>query len=152
MDYQLLKEMPCTERNLQLLNEIDEEKQLILKKYALQCNADLYWERPKDKYPQKIFFSHKFLKKSSTVRIVFYIYQLCFAKVKYFEQNWADFVPLVHHWRDGFVECEDYNMEFLRHKYSGIIFDLRDLQKITRIEDFRALCAHLDEQKRRRLN
>ena len=147
MDYQLLKTADTAVRNEILLNELEEEKQLTLRKYSLQCNADLYWERPRDKYPQKIFFSHKFARKSSTLRIIFYIYQLCFAKVKYFERNWDDFSPYQHDWRKGFVECELYEMEFIKHKYTGIIFDLRNLQKITSITEFLALCAYLDEEK-----
>ncbi len=149
MDYHSLKMQDSELRNRILLNELEPEKRQVLKKYALQCNANLYWERPKDKYPQKIFFSHKFAKKSSLVRIIFYIYQLCFAKVKYFERNWDDFTPLIHDWRKGFIECELYDMEFVRHKYTGILFDLRNLQKITSITEFLALCAYLDEQKKR---
>ncbi len=151
MDYQLLKTADSALRNQILLNELDVEKRLTLSKYGLQCNSDLYWERPKDKYPCKIYFSHKFARKSSTLRIIFYIYQLCFAKVKYFERNWADFLPYQHDWRKGFVECELYEMEFIKHKYTGIIFDLRNLQKITRISEFLTLCTYLDGEKAKAL-
>lgn len=144
MDYQMLKTQDSIVRNKILMAELDEEKIKVLRKYDLHCNADLFWERPKDKYPQKIFFSHKFLKKSSVIRVVFYIYQLCFAKVKYFERNWDEFVPYIHSWRDGFVECELYDMEFIKHKYSDIIFDLRDLKRITDIKEFLAICDYLD--------
>ena len=149
MDYQLLKMQDCEFRNQKLMAELDDEKVKVIKKYGLNCNSDLFWELPKGKYPQKVFFSHKFLKKSSVVRIIFYIYQLCFAKVKYFERNWDDFVPCVYSWREGFVECELYDMEFIKHKYSDIIFDLRDLKKITDIKEFLAICDYLDSQKQR---
>ncbi|HWR39443.1 MAG TPA: hypothetical protein VN611_08065 [Patescibacteria group bacterium] len=147
MDYQGLKKQGGEVRDRLLLEELDEQTQKVIAKYGLQSNADLFWERPKGKYPQKVFFSHKFAKKSSVVRIVFYIYQLCFAKVKYFERNWQDFIPCIHNWREGFVECELYDMEFIRHKYSELIFDLRDFQKITDIREFLALCDYLEDIK-----
>ncbi|WP_371364858.1 hypothetical protein SRRS_53910 [Sporomusa rhizae] len=149
MDYQMLKTQDSIVRNKILMAELDEEKIKVLRKYDLHCNTDLFWERPKDKYPQKIFFSHKFVKKSSVIRVIFYIYQLCFAKVKYFERNWDEFVPYIHSWRDGFVECELYDMEFIKHKYSDIIFDLRDLKRITDIKEFLAICDYLDGLKKR---
>ena len=147
MDYQMLKEQCSEVRNQILMEELDEEKRKVLIKYNLQCNSDLYWERPKGSYPRKIFFSHKFVKKSSIIRIIFYIYQLCFAKVKYFERNWDNFIPYIHSWRDGFIECELYDMEFIKHKHTDIIFDLRDLKKITDIKEFVAICNFLDGQK-----
>ncbi|CQR73622.1 hypothetical protein SOV_31180 [Sporomusa ovata DSM 2662] len=148
MDYQKLKEQCDEVRNQIVMAELDDEKRKVLIKYDLHCNSDLYWERPKGKYPQKIFFSHKFVKKSSVIRIIFYIYQLCFAKVKYFERNWDDFLPYIHSWREGFIECELYDMELIKHKYTDIIFDLRDLKKITDIKEFRSICDYLDGQKK----
>lgn len=148
MDYQMVKTLDSEARNQILMAELDDEKVKVLVKYGLHCNADLYWERPKGKYPQKVFFSHKFAKKSSVIRIIFYIYQLCFAKVKYFESNWDDFVPYSHSWREGFSECPLYDMEFIKHKYTDIMFDLRDLQKITDIKEYRAICAYLDGLKK----
>lgn len=148
MDYQNLKVQASEVRDQILMEELDDEKVRVLVKYGLHCNADLYWEKPKGKYPQKIYFSHKFVKKSSVIRIIFYIYQLCFAKVKYFERNWDDFVPYIHSWREGFVECELYDMEYIKHKHSDIIFDLRDLKKITDIKEFLAICDYLDGQKK----
>jgi hypothetical protein len=148
VDYQKLK-VQCGEiRDQILMEELDDEKRKLLIKYDLHCNSDLYWERPKGKYPQKIFFSHKFVKKSSVIRIIFYIYQLCFAKVKYFECNWNDFMPYIYSWREGFIECELYDMEFIKHKHTDIIFDLRDLKKITDIKEFRSICDYLDGQKK----
>ncbi|MBP2656644.1 MAG: hypothetical protein H6Q73_4213 [Firmicutes bacterium] len=144
----MLKVQCGTVRNQILMEELDDEKRKVLIKYDLHCNSDLFWERPKGKYPQKTFFSHKFLRKSSVIRIIFYIYQLCFAKVKYFERNWDDFVPYIHSWRDGFIECELYDMEFIKHKHTDIIFDLRDLKKITDIKEFVAICDYLDDQKK----
>jgi len=152
VDYQRLKALDSEVRNQILMEELDDEKIKVLIKYDLHCNSDLYWEISKGKYPQKIFFSHKFVKKSSVIRIIFHIYQLCFAKVKYFERNWDDFVPYVHSWREGFIECELSNMEFIKHKYSDIIFDLRDLKKITNIKEFVAICDYLDGQKLALLN
>ena len=149
MDYQLLKTQEVAVRNQILMNELDAEKVKLLIKYGLHCNSALHWERPKGNYPQKVYFSHKFLRKSSIIRIVFHIYELCFAKVKYFERNWDDFIPYTHSWMDGFVACETYEMDFIKHKYSDIIFDLRDLKKITDIKEFLAICDYLDGQKRK---
>lgn len=148
MDYQLVKLQDGSIRDQVLMAELNAEKVKVLTKYDLHCNADLYWERPKGKYPQKVFFSHKFVKKSSVIRIIFYIYQLCFAKVKYFERNWDDFIPYAHSWHQGFIMCELYDMEFIKHKYTGIIFDLRDLKRITDIKEFLAICDYLDGQKK----
>lgn len=146
MNYQVLKEQCGEVRSQILMGELDEGKRKVLVKYNLQCNSDFYWERPKGNYPRKIFFSHKFVKKSSIIRIIFFIYQLCFAKVKYFERNWDHFIPYIHSWRDGFMECELYDMEFIKHKHTDIIFDLRDLKKITDIKEFIAICHFLDSQ------
>lgn len=80
-----MSKWPCGEvRNQILMEELDDEKRKVLIKYDLHCNSDLYWERPKGKYLHKIFFSHKFVKKSSVIRIIFYIYQLCFCQGKIF--------------------------------------------------------------------
>lgn len=31
--------------------------------------------------------------------MIFYIYKLCYAKVKYFDQNWDDFAPCTDNWQ-----------------------------------------------------
>ncbi len=53
----MLKLQCSTVRNQILMQELDEEKRKVLIKYNLQCNSDLFWERPKGKYPQKIFLA-----------------------------------------------------------------------------------------------
>lgn len=58
-------------------------------------------------------------------------------------------MPYIHSWRDGFAECKLYDMEFIKHKYSDIIFDLRDLKKITDIKEFLAICDYLNGLKKR---
>lgn len=140
--------LDCKERTRILTEELPKEKQNILRKFTLECNSDLYWERPKGRYPNQVYFSHKFVKRSSVLRIVFYIYRLCFAKVKYFESNLEDFIPCIYDWKKGLVECDLYDMEFLKHKHSETVFDLRNLAKITKIEDFVEICNYLEEMKK----
>lgn len=80
--------------------------------------------------------------------MIFHIYKLCYAKVKYFELNWYNFAPCVYNWQSGlFEETRVSDMEFIKHLSSGIILDLRNLAKINRYEDFLKLCNYLEEAK-----
>ena len=92
------------------------------------------------------YFSHKFAKKTSALGMIFHIYRLCFAKTKYFENNWEHFVPCIHDFKKGFIETEMYNMEYIKQKDTGIILDLRELAKIKWISDFRDICDYLEEK------
>lgn len=127
--------------------ELGEEKCRILDKYGLHSNGRLYWERIQEKYPTQEYFSHKFARKSSPLGMVFHINRLCFAKTKYFENNWEDFEACVHDFRSGFVETEIWNMEFIRQKDTGIVLDLRELSKIKWLSEFKDLCRYLEEEK-----
>ncbi|WP_407305689.1 hypothetical protein [Desulfosporosinus sp. SB140] len=94
------------------------------------------------------YFSHKFALKASPLGMIFHIYKLCYAKVKYFDQNWEDFTPCIYNWQSGlFEETRLSDMEFIKHLSSGIILDLRNLARVNRYEDFLALCHYLDDQK-----
>lgn len=80
--------------------------------------------------------------------MIFHIYKLCYAKVKYFDQNWGDFAPCVYNWQSGlFEETKLSDMEFIKHLSSGIMLDLRNLTKINRYEDFVELCHYLEGHK-----
>jgi len=148
LNYQLLKSATQQIRDDYLRQELGMEKCEILDKYELRSNADLYWERHHEHQPVQGHFSHKFAKKASPLGMIFHIYKLCYAKVKYFDQYWDNFAPYVYNWQSGlFEETRLSDMEFIKHLSTGIIFDLRNLAKINRYEDFLALCNYLEEQK-----
>ncbi|KLU64510.1 hypothetical protein DEAC_c34530 [Desulfosporosinus acididurans] len=93
MNYQLLKSAAQEVRDEYLRGELGEEKCEILDKYQLKSNANLYWERRHEHHPVQQYFSHKFAKKASPLGMIFHIYKLCYAKVKYFDKNWNEFAP-----------------------------------------------------------
>lgn len=145
MNYQVLKSAAQEIRDDYLRQELGMEKCEILDKYQLISNTNLYWERHHEHQPIQEYFSHKFAKKSSPLGMIFHIYKLCYAKVKYFDQNWNKFVPCIYNWQSGlFEETRLSDMEFIKHISSGIMLDLRNLAKINRYEDFVALCHYLE--------
>lgn len=146
MDYDFLRKGTQEIRDKFLKEELGEEKSKLINKYGLTCNENLYWQRVKDKYPTQEYFSHKFAKKASTLGIIFQIYRLCYAKVKYFEKNWDDYCACVYHFKRGFIKTDIYNMEFIKHRSTGIIIDLRNLSNINKIEEFIKLCRYLESR------
>lgn len=126
--------------------ELGEQRCKILDKYDLHCNERLYWERIQEKYPTQEYFSHKFAKKSSPLGMIFHIYRLCFAKTKYFENNWDKFCACEYNCKMGFIETDIENMEYIKQKSTGIILDLRELQKIKWLSEFQELCRYLENQ------
>lgn len=145
MDNDTLKAVDDEIREKYLRKQLGDEKCRILDKYSLCSNSRLYWERHQEKYPVQEYFSHKFAVKSSPLGMIFHIYRLCFAKVKYFENHWDEYVPCIYDFKKGFVETELYNMEFIKQKSTGIVLDLRELGKIHWLKDFKELCAYLEE-------
>lgn len=145
MNYQVLKCAAQEIRDNCLRQELEREKCEILDKYQLRSNSNLYWERHHEHQPIQEYFSHKFAKKASPLGMIFQIYKLCYAKVKYFEQNWDKFTPCVYNWRNrSFEETRVSNMEFIKHLSTGIILDLRNLAQINKYEDFVAMCHYLE--------
>lgn len=149
MDYETLKTVEDKMRENCLRKELGTEKCKVLDKYGLYSNSRLYWERHKEKYPVQEYFSHKFAVKSSVLGMVFHIYGLCFAKVKYFENNWDYYIPCIHDYKLGFIETEIYNMEFIVQRSTGIAIDLRELAKIHWLKEFKLLCKDLEEEDRK---
>ncbi|MFX0549308.1 hypothetical protein ACOAKC_08215 [Hathewaya histolytica] len=141
-----LMELEPEIREKVMRDALGKEKCKILDKYNLHSNERIYWERIQEKYPTQEYFSHKFAIKTSPLGMIFHIYRLCFAKTKYFENNWDKFVPCVYNCKDGFVETEIYNMEYLKQRSTGIIIDLRELAKIKWVQDFKDLCDYLEEK------
>lgn len=127
-----------------LKKELSIDKQKLINKYALTCNDDFVWEFRHDKYHTVKYFSHKFAKKHSTLALLFYINRLCYAKIKYFESNFDKFLPYKYVFEEGFLECEIYDMDFLFHKPSNNMIDIRSLKDIKSIDDFKIYCAYLE--------
>lgn len=141
----MLKALPEETRELYLREKLGPEKCKILNKYDLHCNSRLYWERRQEKYPIQEYFSNKFAMKSTPLGMIFHINRLCFAKVKYFEEHWDEYLPCIYDCKKGFVECELYDMEFIKQKATGIVLDLRELARIHWLKDFKNLCAYLEK-------
>ncbi len=147
MNHQLLKCASQESRDNYLRQELGMEKCEVLDKYQLRSNANLYWERYHEHQPVQEFFSQKFARKASPIGMIFHIYKLCYAKVKYFDQNWENFAPCIYNWQTGlFEKTRLSDMEFIKHLRTGIILDLRYLAKINRYEDFLALCNYFEKQ------
>lgn len=129
---------------LQLEKELSDEKLKLINKYSLSLNKDLIWEFRHDKYHTVKYFSHKFAIKESTLALLFYIHRLCFAKIKYFESNFQKYTPYKYDFELGFIKCDLYDMEFMMHRPSQIMIDLRNLQKIKNIDEFKEFCDYLE--------
>lgn len=132
MDYEKLKK------------ELSLDKIKLLEKYNLTCSQDYIWEFRHNKYHTVKYFSHKFAKKHSTLALVFYINRLCYAKIKYFEENFHKYEPYKYVFKEGFCKCDIYDMEFLFHKPSKNFIDIRNLNQINNIEDFKKFCKVLE--------
>lgn len=128
-----------------LKNELSLDKIKLLDKYNLTCSKDYIWELRHSKYHTVKYFSHKFAKKHSTLALVFYINRLCYAKIKYFEDNFYKYEPYKYIFKIGFCKCDTYEMEFLLHKPSGNFIDIRNLKDIKSIDEFKRFCRSLEE-------
>ena len=128
-----------------LKNELSLDKRKLLNKYNLTCSEDYIWEFRHSKYHTVKYFSHKFAKKHSTLALVFYINRLCYAKIKYFEENFYKYESYKYIFKNGFSKCDIYDMEFLFHKPSKNFIDIRSLREIRSIEEFRQFCSKLED-------
>lgn len=126
------------------IQDLTLDKRNLLKKHSLTLNENLIWEFRHDKYHTIKYFTHKFAVKESVLALLFNIHKLCYAKIKYFESNFSKYEPYKYTYQDGFVKCEMYDMNFMLHKYSNIMIDLRNLQEIKTIEEFRLFCDYLE--------
>lgn len=127
-----------------LKKELSEEKIRIIEKFGLHSTEDFYWISKKENTHEHIFFKHSYCKNSDIIHILFRINRLCFAKVKYFSNHADNFEPYIYNFKEGFQKTELWNADFLKHKASGLLIDLRYLQTITDIEKFKELCAYLE--------
>lgn len=126
--------------------KLDEQKLKVIHEYRLYLNSSFNWEyrHPKNKYQPVEYFSQRFASKHSALAMIFQIHKLCFAKIKYFENNLNDFIPYSYSFKAGFKECEMYKVQFLYHKYSKYMIGISDLQNIKDIEEFKNFCKHLE--------
>lgn len=149
MDYEALKAITLEDREKYLRELLGEEKCRVLDKFNLHLNDRFYWERHQEKYPVQEYFSHKLAVKSSPLGMVFHINRLCFAKVKYFEKHWDEYIPCIYDCKKGFVESELFDMEFIKQKDTTLVIDLRELAKIHWLKDFKELCVYLEAERQR---
>ncbi|WP_291570091.1 hypothetical protein [Clostridium sp. UBA4548] len=146
MDRDTLKSLDADTREKIMREELGEEKCKIIDKYNLHPNQRLYWERRQEKYPIQEYFSHNLALKATPLGMVFQIYRLCYAKTKYFESNWYNFKPCTYNHKQGFVEAEIHEMEYIKQLSTGIVIDLRELAKIKWLSEFKELCKYLEER------
>ncbi len=148
IDLDYLRSCDDSERERIMRERLGREKCKVLDKYGLSSNSRLYWERIQEKYPTQEYFSYKLAEKSTVLGMIFHIHRLCFAKVKYFENNWEDFEPVKYFWtKGGHLRCEEFDMEAIRQKATGIVIDLRDLARIKWLHEFKSMCEELERQK-----
>ena len=119
------------------------DKENIIKKYDLK-KEDNGWYQIKENSHKTLIFTDKFLNRNDTIGILFRIYKLCFAKVKYFRAYIFKFEPYKYDYKEGFIKTELWDAEFFKHIDSGYMIDLRYLQSITVYEDFVKLCKELE--------
>jgi len=119
-------------------------KELLITKYGLMLKPDGYWYINKENSYEQKMFKDSFLQRNDLIIILFRIYKLCFAKVRYFRRNIIKYEAYRYHYREGFLKTELWDAEFFRHKKSGYIIDLRFLQGITDIRKFLEFVAELE--------
>ncbi len=119
------------------------DKENIIKKYDLKKEGDS-WYQEKENSHKTLVFTDKFFNRNDTIGILFRIYKLCFAKVKYFRTYIFNFEPYKYDYKKGFIQTELWDAEFFKHVDSGYMLDFRFLQSITVYEDFVKLCKELE--------
>ena len=119
------------------------DKDNIIKKYGLKKENNA-WYQEKENSHKTLIFTDKFFNRNDTIGILFRIYKLCFAKVKYFRAYPFKFEPYKKKKKNGFIQTELWDAEFFKHVDSGYMLDLRFLQSITVYEDFLKLCEELE--------
>lgn len=139
-----MNRMSPEERDAFLKSQLSPEKVKIIEKFGLSSNKKSEWISEKENAHPHLIFKQSFALKTDLIRLLFRVFGLCAAKVTYFRNNMDHFECYIHNYKWGFIKCELWNAEFFKHKAGGFMIDIRELQKITRIEDFRELCAYLE--------
>ena len=143
MDYRKLSQEE-RDRILKSEPELTPEKIKFMEKYCLFSTGDLKWYTDKNNTPERVYFSHKFLKSNGIMEVLFRKYQFCFAKLKYFRENMEKYETFKYDPDNGFVKTEMWDAEFFKHKKSGKFIDLRYLQQITKLEVFLSFTEQLE--------
>lgn len=130
--------------NQKEITPLTQDKYNLIKKYNLTLNENLIWICKHDKYHTTLYFSHKFATKHSTLAILFYIHKLCYGKIKYFEANFDKYEPYKYNFIKGFCKCPLYDMEFMLHKPSNIMIDIRNLKEIHNMDEFKLFYSYLE--------
>ena len=139
------REFRLNNRSREIILSLSEEKQKFIEKHSLILTDNLLWITLKENsFPRKIC-RHGFMEKSDILGLLFRINEICFAKVNYFRSHISSFEFYKYHYKDGFVSTGLWDAEFLKHKSSGYIIDLRFLNSIKEIEKFREFCIFLEE-------
>lgn len=116
----------------------------ILEKYNLKSDKNHIWYTMKENSFIKKIVKQAFLERNDELATVFRINELCAAKLKYYRTNWDQYQPMKYSSQEGFIPVETWDMEFLMHIPSGTMIDLRELQRITDIEEFKEFCANIE--------
>lgn len=119
------------------------DKERLVKKHGLFLERGMWFVHRENSHKAPVF-RDVFYQRNDVLGLLFRINKLCGAKVKYFRNNIDKFVPLRYDYRDGFVQVELWDSDFLRHAASGLVLDYRFLQSMTVYADFLALCGELE--------
>ncbi len=129
--------------NYESLYSIDKEN--IIKKYNL-IKENNRWYQDKENSHKTMIFTDEFFSKSDTIGVIFRIYKLSYNQVKYFRVYHYNFEPYKYDCKNGFIETELWDCEFLKHIESNMMIDLRYLQTITNEIDFNNFCRELEKK------
>ncbi|AAR36099.1 hypothetical protein KIP69_13250 [Geobacter sulfurreducens] len=132
------------------LAELSDEKRKLIGKYRLvpkDINGKIYWVRRFGNRPDHPYATQRALRNCHIIELVFSFYDLCVAKMTYFKNNFADYIPCKNNYRVGQMEeCEPWDMEILVQRETGIVIDLRNLAEISDIEVFKEMCKWLESR------
>ncbi|MBN2644517.1 MAG: hypothetical protein JXR59_03465 [Desulfuromonadaceae bacterium] len=132
-----------------LLNELCEEKQLLIRKFRLvpkSIDGKTYWVRQFSNRPDHPYATHRAMRRCHVLELVFSFYDLCVAKMTYFRAHMSAYEACKNDLRNGeLTPCALWDMEFLRHRHSNVVIDLRNLAEISDIQVFRDLCHWLED-------
>ena len=127
----------------EIISSLPGEKRKLIEKYSLHLTERMMWITMKENsFPKKIC-RHAYLEKSDIMGLLFRVNEICFAKVNYFRIKQSSFEPYTYHYKNGFTATKLWDADFLKHKASGFIIDLRYLNTIRVIEKFREFCVYL---------
>lgn len=138
-------EFKLNSRSEEIMLSLSEDKRKFIEKHSMLLTENMLWVTQKENaFPRKIC-RHGFMEKSDIIGLLFRYNEVCFAKVNYFRSHISSFEPYKYHYKQGFVVAELWDAEFLKHRCSDYIFDIRYLNSIKEIEKFRELCIFLED-------